>query len=172
MAIKHGRFGAFLGCTKFPECRTTHPLRKEIGVSCPLCEKPVVERKTKAGRLFYGCSDYPACNFISWNKPTGELCPVCGTFLVEKKYKNQASVVECSNNECPTRGGGRKEPETDAKTTRESPKPAVRPVKKTPAASKAGQKPAKSTKSARPSSKAGTTAKTRPAATKQRPQEK
>ena len=105
MAVKHGRFGAFLGCTRFPECRTTRPLVKEIGVACPMCEKPIVERKTKTGRLFYGCGDYPACKFISWNKPTGELCPVCGNYLVEKKYKNQPAVSECSNNECPTRSG-------------------------------------------------------------------
>ena len=108
MAVKHGRFGAFLGCTRFPECRTTRPLIKEIGVACPMCEKPIVERKTKTGRLFYGCSDYPACKFISWNKPTGELCPVCGNYLVEKKYKNQPAVSECSNNECPTRAGDTK----------------------------------------------------------------
>ena len=105
MAVKHGRFGAFLGCTRFPECRTTRPLVKEIGVACPMCEKPIVERKTKTGRLFYGCGDYPACKFISWNKPTGGLCPVCGNYLVEKKYKNQPAVSECSNNECPTRAG-------------------------------------------------------------------
>ena len=105
MAVKHGRFGAFLGCTRFPECRTTRPLVKEIGVACPMCEKPIVERKTKTGRIFYGCSDYPACRFISWNKPTGELCPVCGNYLVEKKYKNQPAVTECSNNDCPTRAG-------------------------------------------------------------------
>ena len=113
MAVKHGRFGAFLGCTKFPECRTTRPIVKDIGVACPVCEKPVVERKTKTGRLFYGCSDYPACNFISWNKPTNEPCPVCGTFMVEKKYKNQLPIVECSNNDCPTRIG-QKKTETDA----------------------------------------------------------
>ena len=108
MAVKHGRFGAFLGCTKFPECRTTRPIVKDIGVACPLCEKPVVERKTKTGRIFFGCSNYPACNFISWNKPTNEPCPVCGTFMVEKKYKGQPSVNECSNPECPTRIGNTK----------------------------------------------------------------
>ena len=105
MAVKHGRFGSFLGCTKFPECRTTRPIVKEIGVACPLCEKPVVERKSKAGRLFYGCSDYPACEFVSWNKPVNEPCPVCGSFMVEKKYRNQPLVVECSNVSCPTRSG-------------------------------------------------------------------
>ncbi|NMC33261.1 MAG: type I DNA topoisomerase [Veillonellaceae bacterium] len=131
MAVKHGRFGAFLGCTRFPECRTTRPLVKEIGVACPLCEKPVVERKTKTGRLFYGCSDYPACNFISWNKPTGELCPVCGAFLVEKKYKNQPAAAECSNAECPTRQGNSKPADTvkDQEKQKKITKPAKPAVK-------------------------------------------
>ena len=158
MAVKHGRFGAFLGCTKFPECRTTRPLVKEVGVACPLCEKPVVERKTKTGRLFYGCSDYPSCTFISWNKPTGELCPVCGAFLVEKKLKNQPAVAECSNSECPTRQGNNK-PETDGNTpgkpkrtaTGTSTKPAAKkksaatPKKKTAATSQTSEsRPGKS----------------------------
>ncbi len=103
MAVKHGRFGAFLGCSKFPECKTTRPIVKDIGVACPLCEKPIVERKTKTGRFFYGCSDYPTCTFVSWNKPTGELCAVCGAFMVEKKNKTQPAVVFCSNTECSTR---------------------------------------------------------------------
>jgi DNA topoisomerase-1 len=105
MAVKHGRFGSFLGCTKFPECRTTRPIVKEIGVACPVCEKPVVERKSKAGRLFYGCSDYPTCTFVSWNKPVSEPCPVCGSFMVEKKYRNQPATTECSNSSCSTRVG-------------------------------------------------------------------
>lgn len=113
MAVKHGRFGSFLGCTKFPECRTTKPIVKEIGVACPLCEKPVVERKSKAGRLFYGCSDYPACTFVSWNKPVSEPCPVCGSFMVEKKYRNQQQVVECSNSSCLSRAGKEIEPDEE-----------------------------------------------------------
>lgn len=108
MAVKHGRFGSFLGCTKFPECRTTKPIVKDAGVACPLCEKPVVERKTKTGRLFYGCSDYPACKFISWNKPLNESCPICGSFMVEKKYKNQPAKHECGNADCPSRAGSKK----------------------------------------------------------------
>ena len=108
MAVKHGRFGAFLGCSKFPECKTTRPIVKDIGVPCPLCEKPIVERKTKTGRFFYGCSDYPTCKFVSWNKPTGELCAVCGSFMVEKKNKTQPAVVLCSNTECSTRSGEKK----------------------------------------------------------------
>lgn len=109
MAVKHGRFGSFLGCTRFPECRTTKPIVKDAGVPCPLCEKPVIERKTKSGRLFYGCSDYPSCKFISWNKPVNQNCAVCGSFMVEKKYKNKPVVIECGNAECPSRAGTPKE---------------------------------------------------------------
>lgn len=109
MAVKHGRFGAFLGCTRFPECRTTKPIVKDAGVPCPLCEKPVIERKTKSGRTFFGCSDYPTCKFISWNKPLNETCPACGSYMVEKKYKNKPAVHECSNAACTTREGQKKE---------------------------------------------------------------
>lgn len=122
MAIKHGRFGPFLGCTNFPECRTTRPIVKEVGVACPLCEKPVVERKSKNGRIFYGCSDYPQCSFISWNKPTGELCPVCGSHIVEKIGRNREARVECSNTQCSTRQNNdpgqnlQKEPESVKKS--------------------------------------------------------
>ena len=127
MAVKHGRFGSFLGCTKFPECRTTRPIVKDIGVACPLCEKPVVERKTKTGRLFFGCSNYPACTFISWNKPTNEPCSVCGAFMVEKKYKNQLMVIECSNNECSTRSGKQESENTGEEISTKRKKPLVKP---------------------------------------------
>jgi DNA topoisomerase-1 len=178
MAVKHGRFGSFLGCTKFPECRTTRPITKEIGVACPLCEKPVVERKTKTGRMFYGCSDYPTCNFISWNKPTGELCAVCGAFMVEKKAKNQ-STVECSNTACTTRGGT-KAVEEEAIEVLEKPGEKVStkiksPVKKAgskkdkatnvKAAKKTTQATAEKTVSSKPASTKNKKAKTRPKST-------
>ena len=138
MAVKHGRFGSFLGCTNFPECRTTRPIVKEIGVACPLCEKPVVERKSKAGRLFYGCSDYPACAFVSWNKPVSEPCPVCGSFMVEKKYRNQPLIVECSNASCPTRAG--QESVSGEDTVEKARKPAAPTPRKKEALPKAKSK--------------------------------
>lgn len=99
MVIKHGRYGKFLACPGYPECKNTKPLTQEIGVQCPVCDGHIVERKSKKGRTFFGCSNYPECNFVSWDKPTGEKCPQCNDVLVEKKTKSQSSV-KCINKEC------------------------------------------------------------------------
>ncbi|HHW15647.1 MAG TPA: type I DNA topoisomerase [Firmicutes bacterium] len=99
MVIKHGRFGRFLACPGYPECKNTRPLRKEIGVPCPKCGSPLVERKSKKGRTFFGCSAYPACDFVSWNEPVNEKCPACGHLLV-KRRRGRNVVVACVNPEC------------------------------------------------------------------------
>ncbi|KRL14116.1 topA protein [Schleiferilactobacillus perolens DSM 12744] len=97
MVVKLGRYGKFYACSRFPNCRNTKPIVKEIGVICPKCGiGQVVERKSKRNRLFYGCSRYPACDFVSWDKPVGRDCPVCGHFLVEKKVKG-GRQVQCPN---------------------------------------------------------------------------
>jgi len=94
--IKFGRYGKFLACPGFPECRNTKPLLEEIGVPCPNCkEGKVVIRRSKKGRTFYGCDRYPECDFVSWEKPLNQKCPECGSFLIEK---NKRKV--CSNKEC------------------------------------------------------------------------
>ncbi|MBD9412771.1 type I DNA topoisomerase, partial [Pseudomonas stutzeri] len=99
MVIKMGRYGKFYACSRFPDCRNTKAIVKEIGVICPKCHKgQVVERKSKRNRVFYGCSRYPDCDFVSWDKPVGRDCPVCGHFLVEKKSKAGTQVV-CPNND-------------------------------------------------------------------------
>jgi DNA topoisomerase-1 len=95
MVYKHGRYGKFLACPGFPDCRNTKAIIKEVGVNCPDCGKPLVERKGKR-RTFYGCSGYPECEYVVWNKPTGALCPVCGHPMVEKRSKNNVEVI-CSN---------------------------------------------------------------------------
>ncbi|WP_067931420.1 type I DNA topoisomerase [Alicyclobacillus kakegawensis] len=95
MVYKHGRYGKFLACPGFPECRNTKPIVKEAGVNCPQCGKPLVERRGKR-RVFYGCSGYPDCEYVLWNRPTGALCPVCGHPMVEKRIKGE-TVVVCSN---------------------------------------------------------------------------
>ncbi|GKQ42718.1 DNA topoisomerase 1 [Companilactobacillus sp. RD055328] len=97
MVIKMGRFGKFYACSRFPDCRNTMTITKEIGVVCPKCgEGQVIERKSKRNRIFYGCSRYPECDFVDWNKPVGRDCPKDGHYLVEKKVKGGRQVV-CPN---------------------------------------------------------------------------
>ncbi|MDD4170691.1 MAG: type I DNA topoisomerase [Syntrophomonas sp.] len=100
MFIKYGRFGKFIACSGFPECRYTESLNEEAGVDCPFCKGAVIALKSKKGRRYYGCKNYPECNFRSWNKPTGEKCPVCGDAMVEKMNKNKEAEAVCQNPEC------------------------------------------------------------------------
>lgn len=98
--VKFGRYGKFLACPGFPECRNTKPLLEEIGIQCPNCQQgKIVIRRSKKGRTFYGCDRYPDCDFVSWDKPLAEKCPQCGSFLVEKKGRKSARKV-CSKNDC------------------------------------------------------------------------
>jgi DNA topoisomerase I len=97
MVVKRGKFGTFLGCSNYPECKGIRRIEKKVGVKCPKCEAgEIVEKKSKRGRLFYGCSAYPKCDFALWNKPTGEKCPTCGSLLVFAA-KDKA---KCSNKTC------------------------------------------------------------------------
>ena len=98
MVIKYGKFGKFLACPGFPECRNTKPLFEEAGVNCPLCGGKVLIKKTKKGRKYYGCENNPECSLMLWDKPTGDKCPKCGSALVEKGTKK--IKVMCSNTEC------------------------------------------------------------------------
>lgn len=100
MLIKYGRFGKFMACSGFPDCRHTESLNEEVGVECPRCGGAVLALKSKKGRRFYGCSNYPQCDFRCWNKPTGEKCPVCGDIMVEKASRNKETKVICQNSEC------------------------------------------------------------------------
>ncbi len=97
MVIKMGRYGKFMACSNFPDCRNTKAITKPIGVKCPKCKTgDVVERKSKKNRVFYGCSNYPECDFISWDKPIGRDCPKCNHYLAEHK-KGRTTQVVCSN---------------------------------------------------------------------------
>ena len=98
MVIKHGRFGEFAACTGYPECKNTKPIVKSINVKCPKCGKDIVARRSKTGRVFYGCSGYPDCQQSYWNKPIDRKCPKCGSLLVEKNTKK--IKYACSNSEC------------------------------------------------------------------------
>ncbi|WP_150267633.1 type I DNA topoisomerase [Paenibacillus tepidiphilus] len=96
MVYKLGRFGKFLACSGFPDCRNTKPIVKDIGVECPKChEGKVVERRSKKGRVFYGCDQYPGCDFVSWDRPSAKPCPVCGSWMIEKRNK-QGAKLQCT----------------------------------------------------------------------------
>ena len=95
MVIKYGKFGKFLACPGFPECSNTKPYLEKIGVPCPKCGKNIVIRKTRKGRVFYGCENYPDCDFTSWQKPVEKACPKCGKFMVIRGNR-----IVCSDQEC------------------------------------------------------------------------
>ena len=100
MVIKYGRFGKFMACKNYPECKNTKPIVSKIGVKCPKCkEGDIIMRKSKKKKIFYGCSNYPDCDFVAWNKPVEEPCEVCGSYMYEKYSKSGTKIV-CSNKEC------------------------------------------------------------------------
>ncbi|MCM3746021.1 type I DNA topoisomerase [Paenibacillus pasadenensis] len=102
MVYKMGRFGKFLACSGFPDCRNTKPIVKNIGVPCPKCaEGQIIERRSKKGRIFYGCDQYPGCDYVSWDRPAGKPCPECNAMLVIKRNKTGAryQCPSCDFNE-------------------------------------------------------------------------
>lgn len=103
MVVKQGRYGKFLACPGFPDCRNTKPLLKETGVNCSRCGGSVVERRTKRGKTFYGCKNYPDCDFVTWDMPQKENCEACGAFMLKHHYKNGRFVLYCSNDDCQSR---------------------------------------------------------------------
>jgi len=95
LVIRHGRFGKFIGCSDFPNCRYTEPWLEKVGVRCPQCSGEIVERRTRKGRIFYGCSNYPECDFTSWKKPIPNPCPECRGLLVLDN-KDHATCLNCT----------------------------------------------------------------------------
>jgi DNA topoisomerase-1 len=100
MVMKRGRFGRFLACTRYPDCKGTKPV--SIGVSCPKgCGGYISEKRSRRGRTFYGCSSYPNCDFVSWDRPRNEACPKCGSaYLLDKYSKRTGPYIACPNAEC------------------------------------------------------------------------
>ncbi len=99
MVYTMGRFGKFLACPGFPECRNAKPIVKETGVNCPKCGGKILIKKTKRGKDYYGCEHNPECDFMVWDKPLNKKCPKCGSIMLEKKSRGK--VIEyCSNEEC------------------------------------------------------------------------
>ncbi len=100
MVIREGRFGKFLACPNFPKCRNTKPILHPIGVKCPKCGDDILERKSKTGKVFYGCEKYPECDYTTWDKPLNEKCPDCGAMMLEHVERNGSKRKFCSNPEC------------------------------------------------------------------------
>ncbi|MCL2323756.1 MAG: type I DNA topoisomerase [Oscillospiraceae bacterium] len=104
MVIKRGRFGEFLACPNYPECKNTKPIVKKLNnVKCPKCGGDIQIRRSKKGRTFYGCSNYPNCDFVSWYEPVDETCNICGSIMVKKTSKTKGTYTVCSNAQCPSK---------------------------------------------------------------------
>ncbi|MGE5558206.1 MAG: type I DNA topoisomerase [Bacillota bacterium] len=99
MVYKRGRFGRFLACPGYPQCKNTKPIRRELSVDCPLCGGKIMERRSKKGKIFYGCGQYPKCTFVVWQKPSDYKCEKCGTFCLQKKSGGR-QVLECAKPGC------------------------------------------------------------------------
>lgn len=100
MVIKQGRFGEFLACPGYPECKNTKAISKELDVNCPLCGNTIVEKRSKKGKTFYGCSNYPECDYVSWYEPVNKPCPQCAELLVKRYSKKTGEYLSCQNKEC------------------------------------------------------------------------
>lgn len=100
MVIKRGRFGEFLACPGYPECKNAKPIVEKLDVPCPECGKSVVVKKSKKGKKFFGCIGYPECKFVSWYEPVKEKCPDCNSYMVLKYSKTKGKYIQCSNSEC------------------------------------------------------------------------
>jgi DNA topoisomerase-1 len=104
MEVRYGRFGKFLGCSGYPECKTILPYErpKETGVQCPDCQQGrILEKRSRAGKTFFSCSRYPECRFATWDRPVPQPCPECGApFVVEKTTKRQGTVRRCLTEGC------------------------------------------------------------------------
>ena len=96
MVVKVGRFGKFLACPGYPECKNTKPFVVQTNAKCPVCGGKVIEKKSRKGYTFYGCDNYPECNFMTWDKPTDEICPNCGKSL----FKRKGGLLVCLNEGC------------------------------------------------------------------------
>ena len=116
MVVKSGRYGKFLACPNYPECKNTKPLIEDIGVPCPKCGKKVVKKKSKRGKVFFGCEGYPECDFVSWDQPVLDKCEVCGGDMVLKFGRNRVPYHQCTNPECKHRQYTKKEKKKDETT--------------------------------------------------------
>ena len=117
MVYKLGRYGKFLACSGFPDCRNTKAIVISAGVKCLACGGEIIQRKSRGGRVFYGCSNYPECKYVSWEKPIEEACPECGVQLAERKLNSGQVLRVCPNAECPSNANKKKRKKASADAT-------------------------------------------------------
>jgi DNA topoisomerase-1 len=101
MVVRRGRYGEFQACSSYPACKAAKPMR--LGIACPTegCTGDLVQRRTKRGRIFYGCNRYPDCKFAAWDRPLNEACPLCHSpYLLQKYSKREGPYIACPNKEC------------------------------------------------------------------------
>lgn len=131
MVYKLGKYGKFLACSGFPDCRNTKPIVIPAGVKCLACGGDIIQRKSRGGRIFYGCANYPDCKYVSWEKPIEEKCPVCGTQMAERKLKNGDVHKICPNGDCPSNPKAKKTKAKSAEATmQQAAKKAAKQVEK------------------------------------------
>lgn len=124
MLVREGRFGEFLGCAGYPECKTAMPLTKSLDVKCPTCgEGDLVEKKSRKGKVFYGCNRYPDCGFVSWDKPTSKRCPQCNGLLGERRFRGKLTGYRCTNSECDYQSTRGKAQESEAEEPKKEEQP-------------------------------------------------
>jgi len=133
MVVKQGRFGKFLACPGFPECRNTKAIVEDSGVLCPLCQGKVLIKKTRKSRKYIGCEKNPECTFMSWDMPSKETCPICGSFMLQKSAGKNI-ILNCSNEKCTSNAEATAKKEAIAK--KQTAEKKVSTVKKAPAVKK------------------------------------
>ena len=109
MVYKSGRFGEFIACPNYPTCKNTKAIKQKIATPCPKCGGEIVQKRSKKGNSFYGCGNYPECDFVSWDMPIEEKCPVCGSFMVLKRGRGKAVYKKCGNEQCTSNLKNKKE---------------------------------------------------------------
>ncbi|MGI6664072.1 MAG: type I DNA topoisomerase [Christensenellaceae bacterium] len=102
MVYKQGRFGEFIACPNYPECKNTKAIRNEISVPCPKCGGTILQKRSRRGSTFYGCENYPTCDFVSWDMPIEEKCETCGSYMTLKRGRGNSAYKKCPNEDCPT----------------------------------------------------------------------
>ena len=110
MVYRMGRYGRFLACSGFPECRNTKAIVNMTNQKCLACGGNIVQHKSRTGRIFYGCDNYPECKYVSWDMPIDQKCPVCGTQLTERVQRGGEKQIICPNKDCPSRQNEVKKP--------------------------------------------------------------